>query len=222
MRWKTQSLVAGVLTLAWAAPVYACGFWFNSTFLDVPMRPTLGLGLQHVSDFTIIAADVAFKAGDKLVIRPGVGSCRYSGSGGSESEVVYGAAAALRLWNDEGGKVAVNAQVGGEFDSFEGGSERNIPIGGAVQYMATDVVSLFGGAAINLYGESFDDGDSYSHTDESVFAGAALKSGNFTVAAGVTYFIYENNNETAINIGGSMALGGMNAFRALGSLFRSR
>jgi hypothetical protein len=218
MRRMTQTLLTGALTLAWATPAYACGFWFNSTFLNVPMKPAIGVGLQSIKHFTVITADAAFKAGDKVVIRPAVGSCHYSISGFSETQTVYGAAVGVHLWNDEAGKVAINGQAGGEFDSFEGGSEYNIPIGAAVSFKASDMVDVFGGAAVNVYHASYDDGDSYSHNDLSIFAGASYKTGNFRLYGGLASFQYEDETQTALNVGATMELGGMNAFRAFRSL----
>lgn len=223
MRWKTQSLLAGAFTLAWAAPAYACGFWFNSTFLNIPMKPAIGVGFQSIRHYTVIAADAAFKAGDKVVIRPSLGQCHETFQGYSDTYAVYGAAIGYKVWNDDAGKVSVNVQAGGEFDSFDGGSESNIPIGAAIAYKASEKVDLFGGAGVNIYNASYDDGDSYSSNDLGIFAGVAFHTGAFVIDGGVTNFNYEGGSETALNVGASMELGGMsNALRAIGSLFRNR
>lgn len=194
MRWKTQPLLAGAFTLARAAPAYAGGFWFNSAHMSIPANPAIGLGLQNISDFNIIAVDAAFKAGDKVVIRPGVGQCPYSSEGYSDNQTVYGASVGVQVWKDESGKVAVNLQAGG--------------------------------AAMNLYHDSYDTGtgtETYSSNDLSIFAGVAYRTGNFILHGGVANFNYEGGSETALNVGASVELGGMsNAFRAIGSLFRNR
>lgn len=236
MRWKTQSLMAGVLTLAWAVPAHACSLWFNSTALRVPQKPTFSLGLAHISSFNIYAVDVALKAGDKVVVRPGVGEC----SGGGESNLVYGAAVGVNVFKDQTGNLSVNLQAGYEGDSYDGGSEHNIPVGASVAYTlntgssassarpgllaaAASKVTLYGGATINFYSDSYDYGEGsqdYSSTDKAFFGGAMFDTGNFTLTGGVTFWSYEGGSETAINVGAGMALGAAsNMLRNLKSAF---
>ncbi len=45
MRMKTP-LLAGALCLAVATPAYACNFYFASTFMKVPAKPSFGAGSQ--------------------------------------------------------------------------------------------------------------------------------------------------------------------------------
>lgn len=220
MRWRTQSLIAGGLLVASAAPALACNFWFNSSFLQVPAKAMVSAGLQNWDNYRIIAVDAAIRATDKVVVRPGFGQCSYTGPGESESNAVFGAAVGANVWKDAAGKVAVNAQAAFEMNSFDGGSERNIPIGAALQYMASEMFSIFGGASMNLYNISYDEAPSSfdgSSNDVSIFAGAAFTSGNFQVTGGITSW----DGETAINVGAGMSLGGAsNAIRRIGSLFR--
>jgi hypothetical protein len=213
-----RTLIAVGLTVTWSAPAMACNFWFNSSYMRVPANPTISVGLQNWDNYRIISADVALKVGDKVVVRPGVGTCSYTGPGDSDSEILFGLGAAANLWNDESGKVAVNAQAGFEMVSFDGGNERNIPIGAAVQYRASDMVSLFGGAAVNFYNISYDERDvDGSSSDVTIFGGASYTTGNFTFTGGLTSW----DGEVAINLGAGMALGStMNGLRRIGSLFR--
>ena len=66
------------------------------------------------------------KLGDKIVVRPGVGTCRYTGDGGG-SDMVFGAAAAMQVWKDAAGKITANVQVGAELLSSDGGSAAEHP-----------------------------------------------------------------------------------------------
>jgi hypothetical protein len=80
------------------------------------------------------------------------------------------------------------------------------------------MVSLFGGAAVNFYNISYDEGDvDGSSSDVSIFGGASYTTGNFTFTGGLTSW----DGEVAINLGAGMALGStMNGLRRIGSLFR--
>ena len=117
MLWRTRAVIAAGLGLTWASPAHACGLWFNSTYLMVPASPTVSLGLQNIDNYMMIAADAALKLGDKIVLRPGVGTCRYTGDGGG-SDMVFGAAAGMQVWKDAAGKVTANVQVGAEMLSY--------------------------------------------------------------------------------------------------------
>jgi hypothetical protein len=223
MRWRTRSLVAAALGVTFASPAHACGLWFNSTYLMIPPNPMVSLGLQNVGDYMMIAADAAFKLGDRLVLRPGIGSCRYTGEGGG-SEIAFGAAAGMQVWKDAAGKVSANVQVGAELLSYDGGNERNIPIGAAVAMKSSDKVTLFGGAAINLYNDSYDipggEGGSTSSSDPSLFAGVGFKTGKVQLTGGIAMFMGDGDSEIAINLGGGMALG--TASNAIKSLIRRK
>jgi len=230
MRWKTQTLVAGILTLAWAAPAHACNFWFNSTFFNIPGNgPVVGAGFMYwggdYSSWTAMA-DVAFKAGDKFVIRPAVGTCSWTWYDGSnemtENDLVYGASVGVNAWNDATGKIALNVQAGVEIDPYDGGTERNIPVGVAVNVKTSETLALYGGAAVNFYNDDYDSG-SYSSNDPSIFGGVAFMTGKVNITAGVSVYMGEDETDTGFNVGASMGLGsGMNALRKIGSMLRLR
>jgi hypothetical protein len=187
----------------------------------IPSNPMVSLGVQSIGDYMMIAADAAFKLGDKMVLRPGVGSCRYTGDGGG-SEIAFGAAAGMQVWKDAAGKVTANIQAGAELLSYDGGSERNIPVGASVAVKSSDKLTLFGGAAINLYNDSYDAGGidySESSTDPSLYAGAAFTTGKVRITGGLAMFMGDDS-EMAINIGGGMALG--TASNAIKSLFKRK
>jgi len=220
MLWRTRAVIAAGLGLTWASPAHACGLWFNSTYLMVPASPTVSLGLQNIDNYMMISADAAFKLGEKIVLRPAVGTCRYTGDGGG-SDMVFGAAAGMQVWKDAAGKVTANVQVGAEMLSYDGGSERNIPIGAAVAFKTSETLNLFGGASMNLYNVSFDlptGGEvSESSTDPSLFAGAAFRTGKMQLTGGITMYMGDES-EMAINLGAGMALG--TASSAIKSLLR--
>jgi hypothetical protein len=193
----------------------------------------VSLGLQKVDQVTIIAADAAIRASDKIVARVGGGNCSYGG----ESSIVFGGGVGVNVWNDAAGKVAVNVQAGLEMDSYEGGNERNIPIGLAVRYRlsggssaraagpgllqggSSADVSLYGSGAMHIYNDSYE-GESYSSNDPAVSGGVIVATGNFQVTAGVTMFMYDGGSEMGFNVGGGMAVGtASNAIRKIGSLF---
>jgi hypothetical protein len=219
MRWSTRSLVAVGLGITTASPAHACGLWINSTYLPLVPRATASLGLQSVENYMIIAADVAIRVGDMIVIRPAVGQCRYTGTGGG-SDMVFGGAVGANVWKDADNKTALNIQAGAEMVSYDGGNERNIPIGVAVRRTLSEVLAAFAGAAMHLYNDEYD-GDSYSSNDPAVYGGLAWQTGNFTVTGGITMYMYDGGNDMAINVGGSMALGGASsAIKRIGSLLR--
>ncbi len=215
-------MLAAGLALTWSTPAFACGFWFNQTFISIPATTTVGLGLNYwPGDYTImvLAGDASIKLGDKFVIRPGVGMCRYDAGGSTESVVMYGAGAAMNVWNDEAGKLSLNIQAGLEMDSYDGGNERNIPIGAALRIKGSETMSWFAGAALNLYNDSFA-GQSYSSSDPSIYGGAILAMGKTMVTAGAGMYMGDES-DLFINIGASMALGsGSSALRKIGTLFR--
>lgn len=217
MRWRTRSLVAVGLSLGWSAPALACGLWPNYTFIAIPSGPMISVGLQNVENYRIIAASATFKAGDKAAITPIVGHCAYTGSGASGGDVTYGANVAYQVWKDAAGKVSVNAQAGVELLSYDGGNERNIPVGAVVGMSASEMLDIFGGVLMSFYNDSYG-GSSYSSTDPAITAGAAYKTGKIRLTGGVTMYMYDGGSEMAINVAGGMALG--SASNAIRNLFR--
>jgi hypothetical protein len=108
MRMNT-SLLTGALCLAVATPAYACNFYFASTFMKVPAKPSFGIGVNgELGDATIwgISGDVAMRLGDQAVVQPGIGIC----TGEGETNPYFGAGVAYRLANNA--NMAVNLQSG--------------------------------------------------------------------------------------------------------------
>ena len=108
--------IAGALLLASAAPAHACNFYFASTFMKVPARPSFGVGVNgQLGDATVwgISGDVAMKLGEQAVVQPAIGICTGEGS----SDPYFGAGFAYRLSNNT--NMAVNLQSGISYSSFE-------------------------------------------------------------------------------------------------------
>lgn len=228
MRWRTQSLIAIGLMVSTAAPAFACGFWFNSAFMGVPGGPTISVALQNwFTDYTqrSLTGDAAFKVGDKAAVRAGAGICMEEAGDDTESNILFGASGSMKVWQDEAGKMSVNAQAGLEMVSYDGGSYRNIPIGVAVMTKSSETMSLYGGAALNLMNYSADDcPDGFdcdaSNSDPTLFGGAVFAMGKINLTAGATIYMGDET-DFALNVAGSMAMGStMSGLRKIGSLFR--
>lgn len=228
MRWRTKSLIALGLMVSTAAPAFACGFWFNSAFMGVPGGPTVSVALQNwFSDYAsrTLTGDVAVKVGDKASVRAGAGICMEESGDETDSNIMFGGSGAMRVWQDEAGKMSVNAQAGIEMASFDGGSYRNIPIGVALMTKSSETMSLFAGAAFNMSNISVDDcPDGFdcdaSNSDPSLFGGAVFAMGKVNVTAGATIALGDDT-EFALNVAGSMSMGStMSGLRKIGSLFR--
>ncbi len=223
MRWRTRSLIAAGLGLASATPALACSFGQNHMFLRVPTSTTIGGGaIYTLGDYPVLLfyANAGIKAGDKVVIAPVIGMCRYEEGTFSETVLAYGASVGFNFWNDAAGKLSLNAQTGIEMDSFDGGSERNIPIGAALSIKSSDKMSWYAGAAINMYTIDVDGFGSHSESDPSLYGGATFAMGKTAVSAGVVMFMGDES-EFALNVKASVPLGGgSNALRKIGSLFR--
>ncbi|NUQ11931.1 MAG: hypothetical protein HUU26_06300 [Gemmatimonadaceae bacterium] len=224
MRWRSRSLIAAGLAVASASPALACSFGQNHRFLMIPADAIL-MGVEAIytlGDYPVLVASLnaSIKAGDKVVIVPTVGMCRYEEGSFSETVVAFGASAGVNLWNDAAGKMSLNGQVGFEMDSFEGGSERNIPIGAAIRIKSSETMSWYAGAALNMYTIDIDGSGSHSESDPSVHGGAVFAMGKGTLSAGIVAFMGDET-DLALNLGASFPMGGgSSALRKIGSLFR--
>jgi len=206
---KGKWFIAGVLLVAHAAPAYACNFYFASTFMKVPARPSFGVGVNgQLGDATFwgISGDVAMKLGEKAVVQPAIGICTGEGS----SDPFFGAGFAYRLSNNT--NMAVNLQSGISYSSFDGGNSMTVPIGAAIQLKGAGSMSWYAGGS--LWWTSFDvDGvGSSSDTSPVLFGGAQIASGPMAWTLG-GQLLLGDDTEFGIVLGANMNQG-VNAIRS--------
>jgi hypothetical protein len=176
MRMKTP-LLAGALCLAVATPAYACNFYFASTFMKVPAKPSFGVGVNgELGDATFwgISGDVAMKLGEKAVVQPSIGVC----TGEGETDPYFGGGFAYRLSSNA--NMSVNLQTGIAYETFDGGNATTIPIGAALSFKGSDKMSWYAGGSLWWMNVSYDvagiDG-SASDTNPVLFGGLQIASG---------------------------------------------
>jgi hypothetical protein len=202
MRWRTGILVAGALSLGLPAQAHACYLYLHSVFLPIPASPTFGAGVQVNPDDEIGwvgSVDAAFKLGSKAVLRPSVGMCK----SGDFSELIYGAAAALRIWADASGNTTVNVQTGFSYVSYDGGNDLTIPVGLAASFKRSNTMSLYAGGSLflNKYNYETISGDvSDSDPDPVVFAGLSSNLGSMQVTAGAAV-AFASETDIMLNLG---------------------
>lgn len=223
MRWRTRSLIAAGLALSASSPALACSFGQNHRYISIPSKTALGFNIIYtLGDYPVLlgSANADVKVGDKVVVAPVIGMCRYEEGDFSETVLAYGATVGVNLWNDAAGKLSLNAQAGLEMDSFDGGSERNIPIGAALRIKSSDKMSWYAGGALNMYSIDIDGFGSTSSSDPSLYGGATFAMGNTMLSAGVVMFMNDEDTEFALNVGATLPLGGSSALRRIGSILR--
>jgi hypothetical protein len=201
--------IAGALFLASATPAYACNFYFASTFMKVPARPSFGIGVNgELGDATFwgISGDVAMKLGEQAVVQPAIGICTGEGS----SDPYFGAGFAYRLSNNA--NMAVNLQSGISYQSFDGGNSMTVPIGAALSFKGSESMSWYAGGS--LWWTSFDSdlGGSSSDTNPVVFGGLQLASGPMAWTLG-GQLLLGDDTEFGIVLGANMNQG-VNAIRS--------
>jgi len=214
MRMKTPLLV-GAFCLAYATPAYACTFWFSSSFMSIPARPTFGVGVgSWLSDpaYYGISGDVAMKLGEKAVVRPAIGIC----SGNSQTDPFFGAGLALKVV--ESGSMSLNIQSGISYLSADGGSETGIPIGAAASFKGSGNVSFFAGAALQWWQVDYDTFGSESGSDPMLYGGLMANSGGMSWTLGGQVLM---GDDTDFGIVAGLSLSrSASAIRHLGSVFR--
>jgi hypothetical protein len=102
-------LLAGALCLVTATPAFACNFYFASTFMRIPARPSFGVGVEANFDDPAtfaISGDVAMRLGNNMVVQPGIGVC----TGDDNTDPFFGAGVAYRLTSS--GTTMFNLQSG--------------------------------------------------------------------------------------------------------------
>ena len=199
MRMKLP-LLAGALCLAIATPAHACNWYFASSFMRLPAKPTFGVGVSgELGDpaFWGISGDVAMKLGDKAVVQPAVGIC----TGDGETDPIFGAGVAYLLTQNP--NMAVNIQSGLTYLSFDGGSEMVVPIGLAANFKRSATMSLYAGASMWWQSVDVDGFGSASSTDPVIFGGLQLASGPMAWTLGGQLFMGDET-EFGIILGANM------------------
>jgi hypothetical protein len=207
--------MAGVLCLVSAAPAFACNFYFASSYMSIPARPSFGVGVAgEFSDpaYWGFSGDVAMKLGDKAVVRPGIGMC----SGNSETDPFFGAGVAYNL--TQSGTMSLNLQSGISYLTFDGGNEMVIPVGAAASFKGTGNMSFYAGASMWFWSYDYDVGGSGSDSDPVLFGGLMANSGSMSWTLGGQLLM---GDDTDFGIVAGLSLNqGAAAIRHIGSLFR--
>jgi hypothetical protein len=209
MRMK-MPLLAGALCLAVATPAYACNFYFTSSFMKIPAKPSLGFGVYGLlgdATFWGISGDVAMKLGEQAVVQPALAVC----TGEGDSEMFFGSGFAYRLSNSA--TIAVNLQSGIMYLPADGGDLITIPIGAALSFKRSETMSLYAGGSLWWTQVSVDGGGSASETDPVLFGGLQVASGAMAWTFGGQLYMGEDT-EFGIIFGANMNQG-VNAIRNL-------
>ena len=214
MRMK-MPLIAGALCLAVATPAYACNFYFASTYMRIPAKPSFGVGVNgELGDATFwgISGDVAMKLGEKAVVQPGIGICTGEGS----SDPYFGAGFAYRLSSNA--NMSVNLQTGISYLTFDGGNEMTIPLGAALAFKGKGNMSWYAGGSLWIMSQSYDydiPGADNSDTNPVLFGGVNVASGSMAWTIG-GQLLMGDDTEFGIVVGANMNKAGS----ALRSFFR--
>lgn len=203
MRWRSPLLVAGALFIGLPAQAHACWLYLHSVYTPIPSSPTFGAGVSVNPDDEIGfvgSADAAFKLGSKAVLRPTVGMCKQ----GDFSELIFGAAAAFRIWADASGNTTMNLQTGFSYLSYDGGHDLTIPVGLAAAFKRSNTMSFYAGGSMFLNQYNYDDGFggevSDSDPDPVVFGGVTSNMGSMQVIAGAAV-AFGYNTDILLNVG---------------------
>ena len=214
MRMRTP-LLAGALCLAYATPAFACNFYFASTFMRIPAKPSFGAGVEAaLSDpsFFGISGDVAMRLGNNMVVQPAIGMCM----GNDETDPYFGAGVAYKLTSS--GTMTLNLQSGISYLPFDGGSEMTIPIGLAASFAGSGTMGFYAGASLWWTQFEVDDFDSVSDSDPVLFGGIQSKSGSLGWSLGGVLYMGDDT-EFGIVAGVSMNQAA-SSIRHIGKLFK--
>ena len=201
--------IAGALLIASATPAYACNFYFASTFMKVPARPSFGVGVNgELGDATFwgISGDVAMKLGEQAVVQPAIGICTGEGS----TDPYFGAGFAYRLTNNA--NMVVNLQSGISYQSFDGGNSMTVPIGAALSFKGSETMSWYAGGSLWWTSVDADGVGSDSDTNPVLFGGVQLASGPMAWTLG-GQLLMGDDTEFGIVLGANMNQG-VNAIRS--------
>jgi hypothetical protein len=191
MRMRTP-LLAGALCLVTATPAFACNFYFASTFMRIPARPSFGVGVEANFDDPAtfaISGDVAMRLGNNMVVQPGIGVC----TGDDNTDPFFGAGVAYRLTSS--GTTMFNLQSGISYQSFDGGSQMIIPVGAAASFAGSGSLGFYAGASLWFWTLDIDALDeSVSETDPVLFGGITSKSGSMGWTLGAQLYMGEETD----------------------------
>jgi hypothetical protein len=213
MRMRTP-LLAGALCIVSATPAFACNFYFASTFMRIPARPSFGLGVEATFDpsFFGISGDVAMRLGNNAVVQPAIGIC----SGDDDTDPYFGGGFAYKL--TQSGTMTLNLQSGISYQSFDGGNAMTVPIGLAASFASTGTMGFYAGASLWWTQVEIDDFDNASNSDPVLFGGIQSRSGSMAWSLGGLLYMGDDT-EFGIVAGISMNQGA-SAVRHIGNLFR--
>jgi hypothetical protein len=213
MRMRTP-LLAGALCIVSATPAFACNFYFASTFMRIPARPSFGVGVEATFDpsFFGISGDVAMRLGNNAVVQPAIGIC----SGDDDTDPYFGGGFAYKL--TQSGTMTLNLQSGISYQSFDGGNAMTVPIGLAASFASTGTMGFYAGASLWWTQVEIDDFDNASNSDPVLFGGIQSRSGSMAWSLGGLLYMGDDT-EFGIVAGISMNQGA-SAVRHIGNLFR--
>ena len=214
MRMRTP-LLAGALCFAYATPAFACNFYFASTFMRIPARPSFGAGVEaNLADPATfaISGDVAMRLGNNMVVQPAIGIC----TGDDDTDPFFGAGVAYKL--TQSGTMTLNVQSGISYFSLDGGSIMTIPIGAAASFAGSGSMGFYAGASLWWTQVDPDVGESFSDSDPVLFGGIQSRSGSLGWSLGGQLYM-GSDTEFAIVAGVSMNQGA-SAIRHIGKLFK--
>ena len=214
MRMRTP-LLAGALCLAYATPAFACNFYFASTFMRIPARPSFGAGVEaNLGDPATfaISGDVAMRLGNNMVVQPGIGVC----TGDDDTDPFFGAGFAYKL--SQSSTMALNLQSGISYMPLDGANVMTIPIGLAASFAGSGSMGFYAGASLLWSQVDIEDGESSSDSDPVLFGGLQSRSGSMGWSLGGS-LLMGDDSEFAIVAGISMNQGA-SAIRHIGKLLR--
>lgn len=214
MRMRTP-LLAGALCLAYATPAFACNFYFASTFMRIPARPSFGGGVNATfSDpaVTAISGDVAMRLGNNMVVQPAIGVC----TGDDNTDPMFGAGVAYRL--TPSGTMTLNLQSGISYITLDGGNIMTIPIGAAASFAGSGSIAFYAGASLWWSQVDPDVGESVSESDPVLFGGLQSRSGSLAWSLGGQLILGDDDTDFGIVAGLSFSQAA-SAIRNFGKLF---
>ena len=180
MRMRTP-LLAGALCLAYATPAFACNFYFASTYMRIPARPSFGVGVEaNLADPATFAlsGDVAMRLGNNMVVQPAIGMC----IGDDDSDPFFGAGVAYKL--TQSGTMGLNLQSGISYMPLDGANIMTIPIGLAASFAGSGSMGFYAGASLVWAQVDIEDGESFSDSDPMLFGGLQSRSGSMAWSLG--------------------------------------
>lgn len=213
MRMRTP-LLAGALSLAVATPAFACNFYFASSFMRIPAKPTFGVGVEAAladpSSFGV-SGDVAMRLGNNMVVQPAIGMC----IGDDDTDPYFGGGIAYKL--TQSGTMALNLQSGISYSTFTGGNIMTIPIGVAASFAGSGTMGFYAGASLWWTQVEIDDFDNASDSDPVLFGGIQTRSGSMPWTLGGVLYM---GDDTEFGIVAGLNFGGAaSAIRHIGKVF---